>query len=211
MKIYHLSKRYLFIIQINVPIYLNLARTIEVVGGDINASSWSTTGESRVSRSLPTGSQNTIHLHFLREVKGQDSTTTTTYIWIQMLIFTTQPGLFNSTVNLCWVYLSLSFMFSLSGKYLWHQCWKEYLYIHFLFLLHCQSLRACWMTRMLERRGGRRSQPHPPLHNYPLYHTDQWCSPYQALGKTIWIMVIAYHYNGYFKIITSCRYDLEKP
>lgn len=84
MKIYHLNKRYLFIIQIKVPIYLDLARTIEVVGGDINASSWSTTGEPRVSRSLPTGSQNTIHLHFLREVKGQDSTTTTTYICIKM-------------------------------------------------------------------------------------------------------------------------------
>lgn len=67
------------------------------------------------------------------------------------------------------------------------------------------------MTRTLERRGGRHSQPHPPLHNYPLYHTDQWCIPYQALGKTIQIMVIAYHYNGYFKITTSCQYDLEKP
>lgn len=39
MKIYHLSKRYLFILQINVPIYLDLARTIKVVGGDINAPS----------------------------------------------------------------------------------------------------------------------------------------------------------------------------
>lgn len=39
MKIYHLSKSCLHIIQMNALIYLDLARTIEVVGGDINASS----------------------------------------------------------------------------------------------------------------------------------------------------------------------------
>lgn len=169
--------------------YLDLAGTIKVVGGDVNASSWSTTREPWVSRSLSIGSQNTIHLHFIWEVKGQDSTTTTAYRCIQMLLFTTQPGFFNSTVSLWWVHSSLLFMsfffnqVNISDLELWHMYWVEYLCIHFLSLLHCQSPRACWMTHTLERRAGRGSQPHPPLHNYPLCHTDQWCNPYQALGK----------------------------
>lgn len=101
--------------------YLDLAGTIKVVGGDVNASSWSTTREPWVSRSLSIGSQNTIHLHFIWEVKGQDSTTTTAYRCIQMLLFTTQPGFFNSTVSLWWVHSSLLIyvLFFLSGKYLW--------------------------------------------------------------------------------------------